>query len=50
MTKQQLIIDQTPTDDLTMEQMHVIAEPFDLSLQSDEDIIGDILADYGYME
>ena len=41
---QQLMIEETPTDELTMAQMQAIAEPFDV--EEDCDILGEILTSF----
>jgi len=44
-TYQELMIEETPTEDLTMDQMNMLAQPFD-SIEEDSDILGDILASF----
>ena len=45
-----LLAETTPTDELTMQQMHIIAEPFDL-VTHNEDVLGELMGDIEeYME
>ena len=46
----ELLEETTPTDELTMEQMYIIAEPFDLASNND-DVLGELMTDIEeYME